>query len=85
LVDIRHEAQKIDLEFMDQMLEWQLPMAVIFTKADKLKEQAAARMFKEYEEKMIERWGDSPNLFLTSAESQQGRDQLLKFIETLIS
>lgn len=85
LVDIRHEAQKIDLEFMDQMLEWQLPMAVIFTKADKLKEQAAARMFQEYEEKMIERWGDSPNLFLTSAESQQGRDQLLKFIETLIS
>lgn len=85
LIDIRHEAQKIDLEFMEQMMEWQLPMAVVFTKADKLKEQAALRMYEAYEQKMIERWGDSPNLFLTSAESQQGRDQLLKFIETLIS
>ena len=35
LVDIRHEPQKIDLEFMQWLGENAIPFAIIFTKADK--------------------------------------------------
>jgi GTP-binding protein len=84
LIDVRHDTQKIDLEFMEKLLQDGIPMAIIFTKADKLKDQAAVRAFEAYEQKLIERWGDTPNLFLSSAESQLGKERLLSFIETLV-
>ena len=37
LVDIRHEPQKIDMEFMEHLGENEIPFSIIFTKADKLK------------------------------------------------
>jgi GTP-binding protein len=84
LIDVRHDTQKIDLEFMEKLLQDGIPMAIIFTKADKLKDQAQVRAFEAYEQKLIERWGDTPNLFLSSAESQLGKERLLSFIETLV-
>ena len=38
LIDIRHEPQAIDLEFMEWMGTQQIPFSIIFTKADKLSE-----------------------------------------------
>ena len=43
LVDIRHEPQKIDVEFMQWLGERAIPFAIIFTKADKLKPQVIER------------------------------------------
>src|SRR5690606_23677109 len=37
LVDSRHEPQQIDMEFMEWLGISQIPFAIIFTKADKLK------------------------------------------------
>jgi GTP-binding protein len=36
LIDIRHEAQTIDIEFMSYMGESEIPFCIIFTKADKI-------------------------------------------------
>ena len=36
LIDIRHEQQKIDREFIDWLGESNVPFAIVFTKADKL-------------------------------------------------
>ena len=38
LVDIRHEAQNIDLEFINWLGISSIPFAIVFTKADKLSE-----------------------------------------------
>ncbi|MEO0526864.1 MAG: ribosome biogenesis GTP-binding protein YihA/YsxC, partial [Bacteroidota bacterium] len=35
LIDIRHEPQKVDLEFMEWMGTHMIPFSIIFTKADK--------------------------------------------------
>src|SRR5690606_13808960 len=56
LVDIRHEPQKIDLEFMTYMGETGLPFSIIFTKADKLKPKAIERNVAAYLEELLKTW-----------------------------
>lgn len=81
LIDARHEPQKIDLEFIDSLGEWQLPFAIVFTKADKEKPGAVERNVKLFFEKMKENWEFLPSYFVTSAVSKSGKDAVLKFIE----
>jgi len=40
---IGHEPQKIDIEFINQLGEWQVPFVLVFTKADKNKPGATKR------------------------------------------
>ncbi|MGN6213879.1 ribosome biogenesis GTP-binding protein YihA/YsxC [Parafilimonas sp.] len=81
LIDARHEPQKIDLEFIDSLGEWQLPFAIVFTKADKEKPGAVERNVKLFFEKMKENWEFLPPYFVTSAVSKSGKNEVLKFIE----
>ncbi len=83
LVDIRHEPQKIDLEFMEWCGEQQVPFSVVFTKADKLKPNAAAKNVSAYRDKLLEFWEELPVDFLTSAEHKQGTEQILEYISEM--
>ena len=69
---------------MEKLMKDGVPISIIFTKADKIKEQAAIRNFETYEAVLQEKWGDTPNLFVSSAETQLGKERLLDFIETLV-
>lgn len=80
LVDIRHEPQKIDLEFMEYLGISQIPFSIIFTKADKLKPKAIERNVEDYCKKLLETWEEVPNNFVTSSSKTIGRDELLQFI-----
>lgn len=81
LVDIRHEPQKIDLDFMNWLGEKGLPFSIIFTKADKLKPNAIAQYIELYQSKMLEYWEEIPQYFVTSSSKSIGKDELLSFIE----
>ena len=81
LIDARHGPQKIDLEFIDSLGEWQLPFAVVFTKADKEKPGAVERNVKSFFEKMRENWEFLPPYFVTSATKKQEKEEVLDFIE----
>src|SRR5687767_11900723 len=35
LIDSRHSPQKLDLDFVNQLGEWEIPFSLVFTKADK--------------------------------------------------
>ena len=80
LIDSRHEPQKIDLEFIDQLGEWEVPFVLLFTKADKNKPGATKRNVENFLSAMAERWEQPPPFFVTSAMNQDGRDELLKYI-----
>ena len=69
LVDIRHEPQKIDLEFMQWLGENAVPFAIVFTKADKLKPLAIERNIATYQEILLKSWEAMPPYFITSAEN----------------
>jgi len=81
LVDIRHEPQKIDVEFMQWLGERAIPFAIIFTKADKLKPQAIERNVAAYKEALLEWWEEFPPYFVTSAQNKIGKEDLTQYIE----
>lgn len=81
LIDIRHSALAVDLEFMASLGEAGIPFHIIFTKADKLKASQISGQVAAYQEKMAESWDEIPPMFVTSAEKQEGRDEVLGAIE----
>ncbi|MEO8773333.1 MAG: ribosome biogenesis GTP-binding protein YihA/YsxC [Gelidibacter sp.] len=81
LVDIRHEPQKIDLEFLEYMGESGIPFSIIFTKADKLKPKVIERNVAAYMEELLETWEEAPNYFITSSSTAVGRDDVLAQID----
>lgn len=84
LVDIRHEPQKVDMEFMEWMGENGIPFCIIFTKADKLKPKVIEKNVDTYMQKLLEGvWEEAPQYFVTSSSKTVGRDKVLGFIEDI--
>ena len=81
LVDIRHEPQKIDLEFMEYLTISQIPFCIIFTKADKLKPKAIENHVEKYSEELLKTWEELPHCIITSSSKSVGKDEILEFIE----
>lgn len=85
LLDSRLQPQKIDFEFIEWIGSEGLPIAIVLTKADKLKQQELAKSKKAITEKLLERWEEAPPLFVTSAEKKAGRKELLQFISDALT
>lgn len=83
LVDVRLEPQNIDLEFINWLGLSGIPFAIIFTKADKLSQAKVRSNVASYEKKMLENWEEMPPYFITSSDKQQGRDEVLDYIEQI--
>ena len=83
LVDIRLEAQKIDLEFISWLGQSQIPLAIVFTKADKLSRTKASQQIEAYKQVLLETWEELPPIFVTSAQDRQGREELLDYIDSI--
>ena len=84
LIDIRHQPQEIDLKFMEWMGNNEIPFALIFTKADKLKPQAVTRNLEQYKDEMLATyWEALPPVFVTSSLNGTGGDEILAYIDEL--
>lgn len=83
LIDIRHEPQTKDLDFLQFLGENGVPFAIVFTKADKLTPTRARANVAAYLKQLEEWWEELPPHFVTSATSTQGRDDLLDYIESI--
>lgn len=83
LVDIRHEQQKIDREFIDWLGQSNVPFAIIFTKADKLGPVRARQNAEAWMRKLSDTWEELPPYFVTSSETKAGRDEVLGYIEQI--
>ncbi len=83
LIDSRHTPQQIDLDFIDQLGEWESPFVLVFTKSDKNKPNATKRNVEDFLTAMADRWEEPPPYFVTSATVKEGRDALLNYIGSL--
>lgn len=83
LIDIRHDPQKIDVEFLDWLGEHEIPCAIVFTKADKLGPVAAQRKVDAYCKELLLTWSQLPPVFVTSSEKAVGRQELLDYIYSI--
>jgi len=81
LIDSRHNPQKIDLEFLEQLRKWDISFTLIFTKSDKETQAIVSKNVKFFLEKMRETWQFLPQHFVTSSIKKTGRDKILALIE----
>ena len=83
LIDIRHEAQKMGLEFIEWLGENGIPFSIIFTKADKLSAGKVKANAKAYMDELSKQWEELPPYFISSSESKMGREEILSYIDSI--
>ncbi len=84
LIDIRHEPQKIDMEFMSWMGAHGIPFCIVFTKADKLRPKDWQPQVDRYLQTMLDdAWEEPPPYFITSSSDGTGKEELLDYIEEI--
>ncbi len=81
LIDVRLEPQSNDLGMIRWLGENGIPFVLVFTKADKLKQPSIVSNIALFKRTMKKTWDTLPQMFITSAESKKGREDLLEFIE----
>ena len=83
LIDSRHEPQRIDQDFIEWLGENGVPFSIVFTKADKQRRAKTLLNVRTFLNKLEEQWEELPPYFVTSAETGDGRDELLGYIEEI--
>ena len=83
LIDIRHEPQPIDLDFLRWLGEHYIPFSIVFTKADKIKEKEIEKKVLDYLKVLEQDWESLPQYFITSSEKKLGKDSLLNYIQEI--
>lgn len=84
LVDLRLEAQKSDLEFINKVGMQGIPLAVVFTKSDKLGPNVLRQNLANYKKVLLQTWEELPPHFVTSSPTGLGREEMLAFIDEAI-
>lgn len=83
LVDSRHEPQRVDIDFINKLGEWQIPFSIVFTKTDKNKPGATIRNINAFMDQLSNTWTELPVYFSSSALKGDGKKELLDYINTL--
>lgn len=85
LIDIRLAPQPIDIEFITWCGQLELPVTLIFTKADKQSQSKTSDNVHRFLDEMEKMFVEAPEFFVTSAMTRVGRDELTHFIEENVS
>jgi len=83
LIDIRHDPQQIDIEFITWLGENHIPFAIIFTKADKLGKVTAAKNVAAYTNELKKFWEEIPPILVSSSLDGTGREEIISYIESI--
>lgn len=84
LIDSRLEPQKIDLEFIQWSGSKEVPICLLFTKADKLTKNELAKNMAAYKKTLLQAWEELPPIIVTSSTEKKGREEVLTFIENAL-
>lgn len=83
LIDIRHDPQAIDVDFINWLGQSNIPFSIVFTKADKLSTSKVLPAVEAYMNKLKDTWEELPPYFVSSSETRRGRDEILDYIESI--
>jgi GTP-binding protein len=81
LIDSRIPPQKLDMEFINQLGEDNIPFVIVFTKADKPGGKDTLTNIEHFKSELLETWDELPDMFVSSSERRYGKEGILKFIE----
>jgi GTP-binding protein len=83
LIDSRLEPQKIDIEFCNWLGEKGLSFVLVFTKADKQSSVKTDQNVAKFRKAMLATFEEMPQFFITSSETQLGKEEILAFISNI--
>ena len=84
LIDSRHDIGQVDMDFLIELGQSQIPFAIIFTKGDKNGPVALAKQVDKMKAQILELWEELPPTFISSSETGLGRDEILGYIESVL-
>ena len=84
LIDSRHDIGQVDMDFLIELGQSQIPFAIIFTKGDKNGPVALAKQVDKMKALILELWEELPPTFISSSETGLGRDEILGYIESVL-
>ena len=85
LVDSRYDITRIDIDFLAELGEKGVPFAIIFTKCDKQSAAATAAQIEKDRAILMQDWEELPPMFASSSAKKAGRDEILGYIESLLT
>ena len=83
LIDARHSPQKLDLDFIKNLGLWQIPLTLIFTKADKEKQAVVSKNVKLFLDSLRKIQQFLPPHFVTSSVKKLGKNKVLDLISDM--
>ena len=83
LIDSRHNPQKLDIDFVNQLDKWQIPFSLVFTKSDKETQRVVSKNVKDFMAELLKTWQFLPAHVVTSALKKLGRDKILEMMQTM--
>ena len=81
LIDSRIPPQKIDLDFMEWLVESEIPFVVVYTKTEKVKAKALASNTEAFQTEISDFCEFFPRMFKSSSKNRAGRNEILAFID----
>lgn len=84
LLDSRHDLQKNDLDFLIKLGEAQIPFSIIYTKCDKSGQTKVREQIDKNNRELLNYWEELPSIFLSSATTGTGKDEILDYIESIL-
>jgi GTP-binding protein len=85
LIDSRLPPQKIDLEFLQWLVDGGTPFALIFTKVDKVSAHELAKNVAAFQRRLAEWCDGSPPMLACSAKTKAGGADILGAIESILA
>ncbi len=84
LIDCRHDIGKVDMDFLFELGQSNIPFAIIFTKGDKMGPVALETQVNKMKAQILEHWEELPPTFISSSETGLGREEILDYIESVL-
>jgi GTP-binding protein len=83
LIDSNLPPQEVDIEFLDWIGKVRIPIVIVFTKADKSKNEQVEKNIEDFKNKILETWEELPQCFVTSANKKIGGDAILDMFDSI--
>ncbi len=85
LIDSRLPPQEIDIDFIEWLVEHEVPFVLIFTKTDKQSAAKNEASIERFKTDVLASFTPHPPIFVSSSKTDAGRDKILKFLAEQIS
>lgn len=84
LIDSTIPPQKIDLDFINNCGQKQIPLAIVMTKIDKEKKLIVEKNKNAFIDELSKSWEILPPIFMTSSTKKIGIKELLNYINNIL-